>query len=112
MEVVRPRSNPAPGPRRRYSAGPVRNFAVGGRDLLTELNTWLSALPNNMGLQPENEPEAPVRHAEPIRAVMPPPLAQTIEDSRQSWAAASSEHVPRDPVSGRALPVPSALLTT
>jgi hypothetical protein len=111
VEVVRPRSTPAKGPSRRYSAGPVRNFAVGGRDLLAELNTWLSALPNNMAQQLENESEAQVRPAEPIRAVMPPPLAQTIDDRRQSWAAASSEHTLRDPISGRALSALSAPLT-
>lgn len=109
VEVMRPRSQP--GPRNHYSPGPVRNFAVGGRDLFKELNTWVNSLPERPTQQPENEPGPPVRAAPPIRAVMPPPLATTSDDSRESLLAVSEETV-RDPVNGRALPTPTAALTT
>jgi hypothetical protein len=42
VEVVRPRTQ---APRQRFSPGPVRNWAVGGRDLLEELNMWVRSLP-------------------------------------------------------------------
>lgn len=43
VEVVRPRTQ---APRQRFSPGPVRNWAVGGRDLLQELNMWVRSLPD------------------------------------------------------------------
>jgi hypothetical protein len=110
VEVVRPRSQP--GPRNHYSPGPVRNFAVGGRDLLKELNTWVNSLPERPTQQPENELGLPVRAAPPIRAVLPPPLSTTIDDSRQSLMASSAGETIRDPVTGRALPAPTSALTT
>lgn len=109
VEVVRPRSRPST--KQHFSPGPVRNYAVGGRDLLAELNTWLASLPDRPTEIHDNEPEAPRRRPEPIRSVMPPPMAHTFDDTRESWAAATSDETIRDPISGGALPAPSAPLT-
>ena len=107
VEVVRPR---ATAPRQHFSAGPVRNWAVSGRDLLSELNTWVRSLPERPTQEPDNEPELTRRQA-PITAVLPPRLAQTIDNTPQSLIAAASDDVSRDPVNARVLPAPSAPLT-
>ena len=74
VEVVRPRitRQAAVGSRQHYPPGPVRNYAVGGRDLLAELNTWVASLPDRSYQLLEDEPEPKARPAPPIRAVMPP----------------------------------------
>ena len=107
VEVVRPRAR---APRQYFSPGPVRNWAVGGRDLLSELNTWVRSLPDRPSEQHENEPESELarRAREPMRAVMPPPLASTIDGTPESFYAAASDDLPRDHVTARALSAPSA----
>jgi hypothetical protein len=113
VEVVRQRIVPAV--KRHYSGGPVRIWAAGGRDLLSEVDMWVKSLsggPTQQVVSERESNEHPARPAEPIRAVMPPPLAQTIEDTRHSWEGADSSHNKvRDPITGRALPTPSAPLT-
>jgi len=111
VEVVRPRSKPGLKPSHHFSPGPMRNYAVGGRDLMAELNTWLASLSERPTKIHENEPAPPRQRAGPIRAVMPPPLAHTIHDARESWVAAGSDDTIRDPITGRALAAPTGALT-